>query len=105
MAEPLDAQLIDDVCLPEELTSVPDQDDIGQHAKIIFCIKESIYKCIWPTVREFIDFTEMEVRTEPESGRYRAIPRTDKCDAQLGSRLTGRFARHGELILASAWIE
>ena len=103
-ADPIEDGLIASICRPEEIGRVDDGEDIGYRAKLLFSIKESIYKCVWPLIRQFVDFTEIEVRLVDDSDRYEAIAHTAKCDAVPVDRLSGRYRRYGKLILASAYI-
>ena len=103
-ADPIEDCLIASICRPEEIGCVDDGEDIGYRAKLLFSIKESIYKCVWPLIRQFVDFTEIEVRLVDDSDRYEAIAHTAKCDAVPVDRLSGRYRRYGKLILASAYI-
>ena len=103
-ADPIEDGLIASICRPDEIGRVDDGEDIGYRAKLLFSIKESIYKCVWPLTRQFVDFTEIEVRLVDDSDRYEAIAHTAKCDAVPVDRLSGRYRRYGKLILASAYI-
>ena len=103
-ADPIEDCLIASICRPDEIGRVDDGEDIGYRAKLLFSIKESIYKCVWPLIRQFVDFTEIEVRLVDDSDRYEAIAHTAKCDAVPVDRLSGRYRRYGKLILASAYI-
>ena len=103
-ADPIEDGLIASICRPEEIGRVDDGENIGYRAKLLFSIKESIYKCVWPLIRQFVDFTEIEVRLVDDSDRYEAIAHTAKCDAVPVDRLSGRYRRYGKLILASAYI-
>ncbi len=103
-ADPIEDSLIASICRPGEIDCVDDGEDIGYRAKLLFSIKESIYKCVWPLIRQFVDFTEIEVRLVDDSDRYEAIAHTAKCDAVPVDRLSGRYRRYGKLILASAYI-
>ena len=44
-AAPMDVKLVDSVCLPAEIDRLPEGDTVEAHAKLLFSIKESIYKC------------------------------------------------------------
>ena len=103
-ADPIEGRLIESICRTEEIDRANGNESIGQHAKLLFSIKESIYKCLWPLIREFIDFTEIEVQLVADSDQYKAIAHTAKCNAAPVSRLSGRYCRHGKLILTSAYI-
>jgi len=102
-AKPLEEKLFKAICLPEEI-ALFNPDSAGQQAKLLFSIKESIYKCLWPTVQSFIDFTEMQVALNPDGESYTATPHTDKCPQELTARLQGRYLITDELVLSSAWI-
>lgn len=39
----------------------------------VFCIKECVYKCVFPATRWQLEFEEVTVELDPASGRYRAI--------------------------------
>jgi len=103
-ADPIEDSLIASICRTEEIDRLDDREDIGCRAKLLFSIKESIYKCLWPLIREFVDFTEIEVRLVDDSNQYEAIAHTAKCDAAPVDRLSGRYRQYGKLILASAYI-
>ena len=98
-AEPLGEDLIELICRPDE-----EGRKDGKHAKLLFSIKEAIYKCIYPTVRTFVDFQEMKVEVDSGSHRFAAEAHTPACDQALISRLEGKFATVGELVVSSAWL-
>ncbi len=108
-AKPLEEKLFKAICRDEELkqfsTAGLTTEMAGNRAKLLFSIKESIYKCLWPSVRHFIDFTEMQVQLNESDGSYTAIAHTDKVSQEFLQRLQGRYKQHGELILSSAWID
>jgi 4'-phosphopantetheinyl transferase EntD len=96
---PLQSNLIPMICLPKEN---PDQD--GRHAKLLFSIKESIYKCLFPLVEDYIDFLEMEVVLDTQAQIFSANSRAARLDTDLVARLQGRYKFHSELIISTAWI-
>ncbi len=108
-ATPLEEKLFKAICRQEELDEFAQlglsQEQAGMRAKLLFSIKESIYKCLWPEVRRFIDFIEMQVVLEPDGSSYRAIPHTDKVSVARVGELEGRYTEHGTLILSSAWLK
>ena len=93
--EPLDDDVADIVLTAAEresiqalaLSSVPVTDQLpgerstqmarpmseSQAAKLIFSIKEAIYKCCYPQVKVFIDFKQCEVRLDFESCTYHSV--------------------------------
>ena len=96
--------LIEMICLPSEIDRLA-PDHRGTEAKLLFSIKESIYKCLWPTVREFIEFQEMELDYDEATGRYRATPRTDKVDARLAEAMIIGTLVSDTLVISTACIE
>lgn len=96
-AGPLEAETAELIVRPNEAAD-------GAHAKLLFSIKESIYKCIHPVVQTYVDFQEMEVDLSGPPGTFRAIPHTHNFDAATIAGLQGRY-RVGERLVASAcWI-
>ena len=104
----LEEKLFEAICRPEELALFARErltpKEAGERAKLLFSIKESIYKCLWPSVKSFIDFTEMQIELNESEQSYKAIAHTKKVSADFVRRLEGRYKYHGELILSTAWI-
>ncbi len=98
-AQPLDVDLTKMILRPDESPcSNPEE------AKLIFSIKESIYKCIFPMLGFFVDFQDMQViRSEQEQG-FTAVPHHSAIDPNLISRLQGRYRIDDDYIFSSAWI-
>jgi 4'-phosphopantetheinyl transferase EntD len=88
-ATPLERQLWERVCRPEErrFLEALDPDRQGLVAKGFFSAKESIYKAVYPSVRVFLDFQGMALTLEP------ATPRA----------LDGGELWHWQPILQTAW--
>ena len=103
-AGPLPAELRKLVCTTEENRWLDLQGDHGNLAKHIFCAKESLFKCVWPQLRTFIDFQQVRIVIDPASGRYAAQTATPEPWSGMLERLTGRCGRWGRLVLASAWL-
>ena len=96
---PLTPDLITMICLPEEN---PDQD--GTRAKLLFSAKESIYKCLYPLLKEYVDFLEMEVVLDEAAKTFAARPRATRLDPRLITRLQGRYIYQAEFVISAAWI-
>jgi len=99
---PLEEKLFKAICMAEEIDLFDDRP--GETAKLLFSAKESIYKCLWPTVQRFIDFTEMQVILDTDQQSFSAIPHTDKCGKELVDRLQGRYDYYDGLVISTAWI-
>jgi 4'-phosphopantetheinyl transferase EntD len=97
--EPLSDDLIALICRPDE-----EGRKDGEHAKLLFSIKEAIYKCIYPTIKTFVDFQEMKVDIDAGSQHFVVEAHTPVCEQALISRLEGGFRIAGGLVLSAAWL-
>jgi len=97
---PLTPEIIAMVCRP---TENPDND--GNKAKLFFSIKESIYKCLYPIVRKYIDFLDVEVSFDPSTSSFRAHAHNDACPNEIVARLRGRSVIKYGYVISGAWIK
>ena len=90
---PLEPELWSAVARPDELRWLASQMDNrqGKLAKVLFCVKESIYKAIAPSARTFIGFDDVETTIDVASGRFQAHLLRDFSGWVGGDRLSGRF--------------
>ncbi len=86
------------VCRPEEQT------DDGELAKLLFCAKEAIYKCIYPRVGTYVDFQEMSVTIHPQEARFTAVSYSENIDPNLTRSLQGRYQRNSGLLVTGTWL-
>jgi 4'-phosphopantetheinyl transferase EntD len=95
--DPLESGLVPLICTPAEqarskawpVRSGP------PWSKLMFVAKESVYKCVFPLVRAFLDFHDVEVDLRLDSSAFEAVIR-HPCAARLGNaRLRGRFVATG----------
>jgi 4'-phosphopantetheinyl transferase EntD len=94
----LKPDLVPMICRPEERAWLSGLADPGPAAKIIFSAKESVYKCIWSTVRRYVDFQDVEITLDLDAGRYGAVAHSETLPAGLLQRLAGHcFTREGLL--------
>ena len=98
-AEPLDTAAIGMILLPEER----DNHDASE-AKLLFSIKEAVFKCIYPRVRCYVDFQEMRIELDRSAGRYSAVPCCDKFEPALIAGLEGRYVLASDYLASSAWL-
>jgi 4'-phosphopantetheinyl transferase EntD len=98
-AEPLSADLVEMICRRDE-----DITGDGMQAKLLFSIKEAIYKCIYPGIQAFVDFQEMKVTLDAASQRFVAQAFTPVCDQQMMDRLEGAYKITEGLVLSGAWL-
>ena len=74
-------------------------------AIVVFCAKESVYKCHHPLAGTFLDFDDVEVGLDPDAGRFvaaihRARGPNGEPTVPVVRTLSGRFARHGGYVFA-----
>ncbi|MBN1655907.1 MAG: 4'-phosphopantetheinyl transferase superfamily protein [Deltaproteobacteria bacterium] len=104
---PLKPELIRLICTERERNWLDNQpeSDRCRLAKLIFCAKESAYKCQYPLSKAFVDFKQAELYLDLETRKFRAIILKD-----LGERLSpclsisGRYDWRRSLVIASAFL-
>jgi len=99
-ASPLELNLWDRICRPEEVAFLRSQPEPprGLLAKAIFSAKESIYKALYPSVRVFLDFQGMHIALEPgpSDGRWKW---TATLQVAWGSFAAGQSFAPGQLAI------
>ncbi|KAA3451432.1 hypothetical protein C7I87_06875 [Mesorhizobium sp. SARCC-RB16n] len=105
--EPLGADLLPIICTPTE-TERAEWSSSRFGPKLIFVIKEAVYKAYAPSTGAFLDFQDVCVRIEHESGSFEAeIVNSDK-PMSFGSRIIkGIYLpfRMGMMAVAAAFRE
>jgi 4'-phosphopantetheinyl transferase EntD len=102
--ERLDGPLLNIVCRPEELLWLERAESNGFLDKLFFSAKESLFKCVWPTVRRFIDFHEIEIGLNLTNGTFTAVSHHEELSDPLISRLRGNFRQSDKLIITTAYL-
>ncbi len=106
-AEPaiaLERDLWSRVCRPEELAWAATQSDPAQAATLLFSAKESMFKCLWPRTRIFLEFGDLLVIPDTQTGTFSAVATGSAAPADLTSRVRGRLSRVEDLWLTAAWL-
>jgi 4'-phosphopantetheinyl transferase EntD len=93
----LEAELWPSICTPLELSWLNAHDQPGHWAKVMFSIKEAVYKAHYPSTRKLIDFTGVEIIDLDTAGRFVASLR-------VGSHMSisGRHTSNEEFVLSFA---
>jgi len=102
LAEPLDTEVLPLICLPLEQNWLQHSEDPLQLAKLVFSAKESIFKCIWPTLRFFVDFQDVSIHIDTDIGTFTPIEWADNLPASIIRSITGRYLMHNGWILTTA---
>ncbi|WP_408642442.1 4'-phosphopantetheinyl transferase family protein [Sinorhizobium chiapasense] len=82
--EPLGADLLPIICTPTEMERSGSSSRFGP--KLIFVIKEAVYKSSAPSTGAFLDFQDVCVRTNDESGSFEAEIGNSEKPMSFGSR-------------------
>lgn len=96
---PLEPDLAARICRPGELPE--GQAEAGRLAKRIFSAKESVYKCLWPVSRRFIDFHELSI--DPRDGHAFGVA-GHGLDSLPVMDIQGRWVTVSGLVLTVAWL-
>lgn len=94
--EPVKPGLPAMVCFGDELAWIADSDPIVERrrARLVFSVKEAVYKAFYPEVRRVWGFAEVAVEIEPALGVFRA---------RLPADAGGGIVR-GRVAVAEGWI-
>jgi 4'-phosphopantetheinyl transferase EntD len=76
----------------------------GHAEMLVFSIKEAAYKALWPRLRCFLDFHDLEVLIDRAAARFTIASRSARCPPELASAIEGRFAQVLDLFAAGAAI-
>jgi len=97
-SEPLETGQVALICRPAERGWLQRHADRPELAKLLFSAKESLYKCLWPSVRQFIDFPAIGIRIDLDAGAFAADTWDPALPDALLRRVTGRY------LLRDGWI-
>jgi 4'-phosphopantetheinyl transferase EntD len=98
LAEPLDRQTLKLVCRETEQAWLRHSDDRLLLAKLIFSAKESLFKCIWPIIRQFVDFQDIGIRIDIDTNTFVPVDWVDNLPAPVIGSIRGRY------LLRDGWI-
>ncbi len=107
LAEPLERDLRRLILTERERTWIAHTEAPanGDWAKLVFCAKESVHKCIAPITGIMLDFLEVDLVVEPRGGRFRAhLAPGSRWDLPDVERVDGRFAIAPPFVLTSCLI-
>lgn len=99
-AEPLSQDMIAMICRQDEEVGAD-----GFRAKLLFSIKESIYKCIFPIVGIFVDFQEVKVFLDEQSKTFTALADAGRHDLAVVQQVKGAYCVESGLVFSAAWLQ
>ena len=100
----LEPAMIEVICRPEEIDRL---DEIGPPeiaARLLFSAKESVYKCVWPLLRRYVDFLDVGLEIDRQEHSFR-IAGTSVLPGQLSDFLKGRYDWSGGLLATCAYLD
>ncbi len=108
-ATPLADDLLERVCLPDELARLrheaqqaPDRGP-AHAAKLIFSAKESVYKCIAPRLGIFLEFADLEILPDRHQQEFSTRGHGPTGNRIAPPALSGRFVEIGGYWMTVAW--
>jgi len=105
--EPLQVGVLESVSLAAERDRVADllrREPAVCWDRLLFSIKESVYKAWFPVTRRWLDFAEADVTVDPAAGTFRArvlVQPPILSDGRLLTCFTGRWLARRGLVLAA----
>ncbi len=103
-ALPLDSDLLSSICRPAELARLRSGPDTALRAKLVFSAKESVYKCLWPSTRQFLEFSDVEIVLGDSDENFRVVGWGPLREVPCAS-LTGRITVAAGHIITVAYLE
>lgn len=102
-ADSLQENLVKSVCGESDLMNLQPGESIEQRAKLVFCLKEALFKAIFPQVGDWMDFSQSALSIDFMSASYQAqIFAADGSALPLRGQWFGRFTRLGNRWIAVA---
>ncbi len=101
---PLKSELLPLICSSKEIDLLNNTNNSLINAKILFSIKESIFKCLHPSVEVWIDFKDVELELNGESLQYTAKLTESLVDKVGRSEIFGHWHVENGFIFSSCWL-
>lgn len=102
-ADDLAESLIATICGESDLSNLQQGESIACRAKLVFCLKEALFKAIFPQVGDWMDFSQSALSVDHASASYQArFFSADGAEISLQGQWHGRFARVGDRWIAAA---
>jgi 4'-phosphopantetheinyl transferase EntD len=104
VGDPLDPEIRGLICTPDELRGAPAWGAAGVDPhKLVFSAKEALYKALFPHARRYIDFLEVEVGIDADTGTWRPTLLPPDVSGRLAAPIEGRFLVAEGYVVTAAW--
>jgi enterobactin synthetase component D / holo-[acyl-carrier protein] synthase len=104
LASPLDEDLLKLVCTPEEISALNIMGNPRQLAKLIFSIKESVFKCLFPLFRKWIGFKDVTIALNLANNTYEVSLNHHLDFSNISEKLRGTWLIDNELVYSVCWV-
>lgn len=108
MRAPLEAEVVKMICTAEEIAAAKNSIDRLRFDpyKLIFSIKESVYKCLFPVVQEVFDFHCVSVSLDPASevATVSLLDRELFSERMCALRIEARYCSFDDFLFSAVWI-
>jgi len=105
---PLESEVLNAICTPAEQewsNCTPPPPD-SNWPKIIFSMKECVYKCLFPLIQTFIDFHQVSIKIDPTTMRFSAhLEKELLFPYGIHTPIIGRFAYNSQHIFTGMVIK
>lgn len=98
----LDERAIKAVCNDDEIAFIQELDLGEKYYDVIFSAKESIYKCIWPTVKRYVDFLDISISLDINKQVFSISRETGGIGSNVAEQVQGRWVLSDEHVYCSA---
>jgi 4'-phosphopantetheinyl transferase EntD len=105
--EPLDRNLIPLICTKDDIENIKNVGESNFETdpyKLIFSIKESVYKCLFPVVQQIFDFQDVSVHMKSKSGTTSIILLNNQLFSTLDLELKVKFRVIGDYVFSIVWV-
>jgi 4'-phosphopantetheinyl transferase EntD len=94
------------ICRPEERAWISEREgDERSWLALFFSAKESVYKCVYPILQEFIEFHEVRILPDEQRQKFAVAFEHARAKAlDLANRIEGRFAFADAHLYTSAYV-
>lgn len=107
MADPIDHGLYDligpegEIDAAAHVLAVPP----GTAAKLVFVVKEAVFKAYWPLTHHFLEFDDVRIRFSPERDDFSATLSAGEAPGLFGQRIfRGRYGAASDMMFATLLI-
>ncbi len=105
--EPLDRDLIPLICTEDDIKNIENTGESNFETdpyKLVFSIKESVYKCLFPVVQQIFDFQDVSIYMEPLGNTASITLFNKKLFSTLDLELKVRFRVIGDYVFSVVWV-